>query len=108
MGWFVNDLRRSRFAWLGYPLLARRWRGRSGEIDLVLRDGDGVIVVEVKKSRNFDRAVERLSQRQIGRLLRAGEEFLGTMPRGSLTDIRFDVALVNGHGEIRVIENALC
>jgi len=26
-GWFVNDLRRSRFAWLGYPLLARlmRW-----------------------------------------------------------------------------------
>ena len=27
MGWFVNDLRRSRFAWLGYPLLARlmRW-----------------------------------------------------------------------------------
>ena len=22
-GWFVNDLRRSRFAWLGYPLLAR-------------------------------------------------------------------------------------
>ena len=27
MGWFVNDLRRSRFAWLGYPLLASlmRW-----------------------------------------------------------------------------------
>lgn len=26
-GWFVNDLRRSRFAWLGYPLLAglMRW-----------------------------------------------------------------------------------
>ena len=26
-GWFVNDLRRSRFAWLGYPLLASlmRW-----------------------------------------------------------------------------------
>ena len=23
MGWLVNDLRRSRFAWLGYPLLAR-------------------------------------------------------------------------------------
>ena len=22
-GWFVNDLRRSLFAWLGYPLLAR-------------------------------------------------------------------------------------
>lgn len=91
----------------GYTPMARRWRGRAGEIDLILADGDGVIMVEVKKSASFSRAVERLSQRQIGRLLKAGEEFLGTLPRGSLTDVRFDVALVNGRGEIRVLENAL-
>lgn len=94
------------YARRGYPLLAQRWRGHAGEIDLVVADGDGVIIVEVKKSRSFSRAAERLSQRQIGRLMRAGEEFLGTRPRGSLTDIRFDLALVDGHGAIRVIENA--
>ncbi|WP_323766982.1 YraN family protein [Antarctobacter sp.] len=98
----------SDYARRGYPLMARRWRGQSGEIDLVVQDGDGVIMVEVKKSRSFARAADRLSQRQISRLMQAAEEFLGTQPRGSLTDVRFDVALVNAHGEIRVIENALC
>lgn len=91
----------------GYPLVARRWRGQAGEIDLIMQDGDGVVIVEVKHSRSFARAAESLSQRQIGRLTQAAEEFLGTMPRGSLTNVRFDLALVDCRGEIRVIENAL-
>lgn len=97
----------SDYARRGYPQLARRWRGQAGEIDLVVQDGDGVVMVEVKKSRSFARAADRLSQRQIGRLMQAAAEFLSTQPRGSLTDVRFDVALVNARGEIKVIENAL-
>lgn len=95
------------YARRGYPLLARRWRGRAGEIDLILQDGDGVVLVEVKKSRTFARAADRLSQRQIARLMQASEEFLDTQPRGALTDLRLDVALVDAFGAIRVIENAL-
>ncbi|MBN9886971.1 YraN family protein [Salipiger abyssi] len=91
----------------GYRVAQRRWRGQGGEIDLILHDGEGLIFVEVKKSRSFDRALERLSQRQIARLLSAAEEFAGTQPRGSLTEMRFDVALMDGQGMIRVIENAL-
>ena len=40
------------------------------------------------------------------RLMAAAEEFAGSQPRGSLTDMRFDVALMDCHGMIRVIENA--
>ena len=40
------------------------------------------------------------------RLYASGEEYLGQMPKGSLTEVRFDVALVNGRGEVHVIENA--
>lgn len=94
------------YARRGYPILHQRWRGAAGEIDLIARDGRGLIFVEVKKSRDFERAAERLDARQMSRLQRAAEEFLGTQPRGALTDMRFDVALVNGHGDIRVIENA--
>ena len=90
----------------GYPIARRRWRGTGGEIDLIAQDGDGLVFIEVKKSRSFERAVERLSQRQMARLQCAAEEYLGTQPKGSLTDVRFDVALVNGRGELRVIENA--
>ncbi len=40
------------------------------------------------------------------RICASAEEYLGTQPRGQLTDVRFDVALVDGQGVVRVIENA--
>lgn len=91
----------------GLPIARHRWRGEAGEIDLIAHDGDGLVFIEVKKSRSFACAAERLSARQISRLQTAAEEFLGTQPGGALTDVRFDVALVNGRGEMRVIENAI-
>ncbi|CAM4377490.1 YraN family protein [Palleronia rufa] len=90
----------------GLSLAARRWRGRSGEIDLVFRDGPEVVFVEVKRGATHDRAIERLSRRQTARLFAAGEEFLGDEPAGSLTPARFDIALVDGCGLISVIANA--
>jgi putative endonuclease len=90
----------------GFPVAQRRWRGRGGEIDLIAHDGDGLVFVEVKQSRSFDDAVQHVSHRQMKRLYASAEEYLGDMPRGSLTDVRFDVALVNGQGEVRIIENA--
>ena len=91
----------------GMHVVHQRWRGRSGEIDLIMRRGDEVIFVEVKKSRSFHRAALRLQPGQIARLLSAGEEFLGGEPRGLLTDARFDVALVDVTGAVKIIENAL-
>lgn len=90
----------------GFPIARHRWRGQGGEIDLIAKDGDGLVFIEVKQSRSFARAAERLSHRQMQRLQSAAEEYLGSQPKGSLTDVRFDVALINGHGEMRVIENA--
>lgn len=90
----------------GFKLAKQRWRGKSGEIDLIVQDGDGLIFVEVKQSRNFERAALALGSAQMQRLYRSAEEYLGTQPHGSLTNVRFDVALVNGHGETQIIENA--
>jgi len=92
----------------GRDVVARRWRGRGGEVDLVARDGDELVFVEVKASRSFARAAERVTQRQIARLLAAAAEFLGDQPLGQATPVRFDVALVDGLGRIEVLENALC
>ena len=90
----------------GFAIARRRWRGAGGEIDLIVRDGNGLIFVEVKKSRSLARAAESLSSRQMQRIYASAEEFLGTEPRGSLTDVRFDVALVDGSGDLQIIENA--
>lgn len=91
----------------GYRLMCRRWRGPGGEIDLVFSKGPEVIFVEVKSSRSFAEAAGHLSQRQIGRLMASAEAALGYFSRGSLTPMRFDVALVDGAGRIDVIPNAL-
>jgi putative endonuclease len=85
---------------------AKRWRGAGGEIDLIMRKGPQVIFVEVKKSASFAKAATRLGRRQMDRLVAAGSEFLAGEPMGQLTDVRFDLALVNGTGEVQVIENA--
>ena len=90
----------------GAELRATRWRGKGGEVDLIVAL-DGVLVfVEVKKSRSFDRAALRLSERQMARLYAAASEFIAGEPAGQLTDMRFDAALVNDAGAVQIIENA--
>jgi len=90
----------------GAEVLARRWRGQGGEIDLILyRDGT-YIFCEVKKARSFEEAMTRLQTTQKRRIRAAAEEYLGHVPEGQLADVRFDMALVNGQGVVRVLENA--
>lgn len=90
----------------GYEVLARRWRGKAGEIDLVCQRGDGVIFVEVKSASTHAQAAERLLRRQMDRICLAACEFCGNRPAGSLSEMRFDAALVDAPGRVRVIENA--
>lgn len=90
----------------GRAIAARRWRGEGGEIDLVTRDGNVVVFVEVKQAETHARAAERLSDRQAARIRAAATEFVAGEPMGQDTEMRFDVALVDGQGRIEVIENA--
>lgn len=90
----------------GMTLVARRWRGGGREIDLILRDGAAIIFVEVKASRDFETAAARVSAQQIVRIHAGARLFLAGEPKGELTPCRFDVALVNGAGEIRILDNA--
>src|SRR5690606_4578333 len=90
----------------GYQVMSERWRGRSGEIDLILSKGDEYIFVEVKKSRSHDWAALRLGARQIARICNAALEYCGRLPAGLLTAMRFDAAIVDQFGRVEIIENA--
>ncbi len=102
----AEDIVARTYAGRGLSVAARRWRGRGGEIDLILRDGDGLIFVEVKKSRSHAQAAERVTRRQMDRICVAASEYVGGEPRGQLTAMRFDVATVDGAGQVQVIANA--
>ena len=90
----------------GYDILARRWRGKAGEIDLICQIGECLVFVEVKSSRTHARAGERLGRRQMDRICRAACEFCGNRSAGLLSEMRFDAALVDAFGRVDVVENA--
>lgn len=91
----------------GRRIAAHRWRGRyGGEIDLIAREGDKVIFIEVKRAETHAWAVERLSERQMRRICVSAEEFVAMTPDCANLDMRFDVALVDGQGRIEILENA--
>jgi putative endonuclease len=105
-GFVAEDQVAAAYQQRGHELRQARWRGEGGEIDLILNHGAGLIFVEVKRARDFARAAERVSARQRQRIHAAASEYLATMPNGQDTETRFDVALVNGIGQIEIIENA--
>jgi putative endonuclease len=79
----------------GYVVLARRYRTRFGELDIVARDGDTLVFVEVKARRGVafghpGDAVHWRKRRRLGRLARAfiAEARLHHLP------CRFDVVAI--------------
>lgn len=105
-GWAAEDQVARLYDRQGETVCARRWRGQAGEIDLVARDGERVIFIEVKQSRSHDEAAGHLGPRQMQRIWNAAAEFLAGEPRGQLTEVRLDLALVDGRGEVKVIRDA--
>ncbi|MGX0975680.1 putative endonuclease [Roseovarius sp. MBR-51] len=90
----------------GASLLHQRWRGQSGEIDMVLRAPDTYVFCEVKQAASFDLALQRLHQGQMRRIYAAASEYLGLLPEGQLAPVRFDLGIVDGRGDVRILENA--
>lgn len=90
----------------GVLLLEHRWHGQSGEIDLILRAPDTYVFCEVKKAATFDLALQRLGVGQMQRIYSAASEYLGLTPEGQLAPVRFDLAVVDGEGAVRILQNA--
>jgi len=95
-----------RYLDAGRIMAATRWRGASGEIDLIMRDGAAIVFIEVKKAATHAEAALRLTSRQMARIYASAAEFLAGEPAGQATESRFDVALVDSYGRIEVLENA--
>jgi putative endonuclease len=90
----------------GYEVLARNWRARAGEIDLVLRRADTVVVCEVKTrtSTAYGLPAEAVTPAKQRRLRLLAREWLAASGVHAHR-IRFDVAAVLG-GRVEVIEGA--
>jgi putative endonuclease len=94
----------------GYAILARRYRRRGGEIDIVSRDGETIVFVEVKArdGRAFGEAAEAVTGVKRRRMTQIALDYM-TRHRLSNRPCRFDVVSIHfdsGRAEIEVFQNA--
>lgn len=78
----------------GYRILERNFRVRLGEIDLIVRRGRILALVEVKTRVDLASAGEAVGRRQRLRIARAAEVLLQRRPALRRLGLRFDVVLV--------------
>ncbi|MDO4344823.1 MAG: YraN family protein [Eubacteriales bacterium] len=92
---------------LGMTVLERNFRIRTGEIDLIARDGEYLVFVEVKyrASRRLGDALEAVDARKQQRIFRTAQYYLKEHGLGFDTPCRFDVVGING-SEMTHIKNA--
>ena len=93
----------------GLELLARNYRCRLGEIDLVMLDRGALVLAEVRyRSReNFGGALASVGPRKQQRLIAAARHLLMQRPQLARLPARFDVVAVGpGEGDIDWIRDA--
>jgi putative endonuclease len=78
----------------GYRILAKRFRTRYGEIDIVARKRNLVAFVEVKARASLDEAAFAVTPRQQARIIEAAQAWLMAHPEHAEYELRFDAMLI--------------
>ena len=91
----------------GYEVVARNWRCRDGELDLIARHGRSLVFCEVKtrSSDAFGVPAEAVTREKRARIRRLAARWLSEWDGPRPREIRFDVAAVMGD-DIQLIEGA--
>lgn len=110
LGKLGEDLARERLKDLGYRILKTNYRCSLGEVDLVARDGDILVFVEIKTRKNeslgqIKEAVNRRKQSQLSKVALAylkSNNLWGSKARFDVVAVR----LIDGKKEVEIIKNA--
>ncbi len=81
---------------LGFRILKRNLRGPGGEIDIVAKEGDTIVFVEVKRrdSRTFGRALGAVDARKRKRIRAVAADYLQFVAPSAYA--RFDILAIDG------------
>lgn len=90
----------------GLKLECKNFRTKWGELDLVMKDLDTLVIVEVRYRKNdlYGSALESITQSKQNKIIAATHHYLASHPyKGAL---RFDVVAINSSGTLNWIKNA--
>lgn len=78
----------------GFRIVARRYRTRLGEIDLIARRGNLVLIVEVKARTSLEAAQLAVTPQAMRRIEAAADMWLQRQPHHAELSLRFDLIAV--------------
>jgi putative endonuclease len=110
LGKLGEELALKKVRRLGYKKIVQNYRCPLGEVDLIARDGDTLVFIEIKtrKGKSIDYAKEAVNDRKKRQLSKTA---LAYMKSNNCCDTkaRFDVVAINlrdGKPQIEVLQNA--
>lgn len=91
----------------GYEIIARNWRSRFGEIDIIARDNESLVFVEVKtrSKTGFGGPEAALDVHKRKRIIAAAKAYLSMVE--SDLPVRFDLVAIQGEG-VTLYKGAFC
>ena len=98
IGDFGEDLATEYLMSIGFEILERNWRHRHWEIDIIAKEGDTTVFIEVKtrKSTTYGLPEEGLTKKKLKTIIAAGAEYLEKYPNW---DVRYDCVSILLHGK---------
>jgi len=107
VGSVTEERAEAYLAGLGYEPIERNYQCRCGEIDLIAKDGEYLVFVEVKyrRTEEFGLPEEAVTVRKRDRIRRAAEWYLKQRRIPDGTPVRFDVVAMDAQ-EIRIYRDA--
>lgn len=90
----------------GLKLLARNYRGKRGEIDIVMQDKDALVFVEVRyrKNNTYGSALESVTTDKQVRILATAEQYL--QHETKMKNARIDVVAMSQKPQNKATENS--
>ncbi|MGB7287359.1 MAG: YraN family protein [Salaquimonas sp.] len=78
----------------GYRIIARNYRVKSGEIDIIAKRRDLIAIVEVKARKSLNQSVDAVGYQNQQRVRAAANWWLSTRKDAHLLSVRFDIVAV--------------
>ena len=92
-----EDLAAGELTAQGYAVIERRYRTRYGEIDIIARDGETLVFVEVRRKAGlgYGAAAESVTRNKQRRIIRMAIDYLARQDLYGRCAVRFDVVAID-------------
>ena len=104
----IEEMARRFLTDRGMRTVERNYRGRRGEIDLIMLDGDDLVFVEVRYRSGdaYGSAAESVTPGKQKKIIKTASGFLQARKQWANHPCRFDVMAITGRGRIQWIRDA--